>query len=369
MDTEIIRSIAEGRAPGRAEGARANGATPLALVTIVAVKGSAPRHPGSKMLVATEDNFSGTIGGGKGEVLALKAAAESIAKRASTIIEVEMLGAEATGSNMICGGLNRMLVEYLGADESSRAPYRAVLGLIDSGRRALIVRKISRSLKDSEVGLSLSVLDEAGELVFGPKDGIDAAKAQAALSKGQALLDEEGAIFYDPVCPEEKLLILGAGHVGRALAYAALPLGFHITVADDRPDFAFEGRFPEGVKTIQGNFSDIIGAFPFDPATYAIITTHGHLWDLECARAALAKPYRYLGMIGSSRKTRLILEQVKSEGLDPAKVEAICAPIGLDISAETPEEIAISILAEMVAFRRRSACLPRLAEERKARRA
>jgi len=358
MDTEIFASIA---GSGKAK--------PLALVTVLATKGSAPRHPGSKMLVAAEDEFSGTIGGGKGELIALRSAAEAIGKKASTVIEVEMLGAEATGPSMICGGTNRMLVEYLGEADSFRAPYRAALELMSSGRRALLARRITRSLRDSEVSVSLSVLNEAGEIVCGSGEGIDAKKAAAALSKGQALLDEEKAVFYDPLCPEEKLLILGAGHVGRALAAAALPLGFKITVADDRPDFVFEGRFAKGIETIQGDFKDIIGRFPFDPATYAIITTHGHLYDLECARAVLARPYRYAGMIGSARKTRLILEQAKADGLDPAKVEALCAPIGLDIAAETPEEIAISILAEMLAFRRRAACLPRLAEERKARRA
>lgn len=359
MDTDIFTSIVDGYA---------RKARPLALVTVLATKGSAPRHPGSKMLVAAEDDFLGTIGGGKGELLALKAAAEAIARKSSALIEVEMLGAEATGPSMICGGTNRMLVEYLGVEDSFRAPYRAALGLMGSGRRALIARCIKRSLRDSEVSLSLSVLDEAGQIVWGSGEGVDGKAAAAALSKGQALLDEERAVFYDPLCPEEKLLILGAGHVGRALAAAALPLGFQITVADDRPDFVFEGRFAQGIQTIQGAFKDIIERFPFDPATYAVITTHGHLYDLECARAVLARPYRYAGMIGSARKTKLILEQAKADGLDPAKVEALCAPIGLDIAAETPEEIAVSILAEMLAFRRRAACLPRLAEERKARR-
>lgn len=356
MDTEIFKSIVEG-------------ARPLALVTVVATKGSAPRHPGSKMLVAAEDDFSGTIGGGKGEVIALRTAAEAIAKKASAVIEVEMHGEEATGPNPTCGGSNRMLVEYIGEADAFRAPYRAALELMDSGRRALIARKITRSLRDSEVGVSLSVLNETGEVVYGSKDGIDEKKAAAALSKGQAVLDEEKAVFYDPLCPEEKLLILGAGHVGRALAAAALPLGFKITVADDRPAFVFEGRFAKGIETVQGNFKEIIERFPFDPATYAVITTHGHLYDLECARAVLARPYRYVGMIGSARKTKLILEQAKADGFDAAKVEAICAPVGLDIAAETPEEIAVSILAEMIAFRRRAALLPRLEVERKARRA
>ncbi len=358
MDVEILRSIVGTEAPAR----------PLALVTIISTKGSSPRHPGSKMLVASQNDFMGTIGGGKGEVIALRKASDVIALRSSSIVQVEMKGEEATGSAMICGGESTMLAEYLGEAPSYRAPYLAALGLLEKGKRALLVKKLDESLKSREVSVAISVFDEDGRLAFGDGQGVDEAKQAAALDKGRPSFDEETHTFYDPLFPEEKLIILGAGHVGRALAAAALALGFKISVVDDRDASVFEGHFPKEAVFVQGNFTEMIGKLPFDKATYVVIMTYGHLNDLECARAALKKPYRYLGMIGSARKTRLILEQLKSEGYQTEQVEAMCAPIGLDIASESPEEIAVSILAEIVAYRRNAACLPRLAQERLARR-
>jgi len=362
MDVELLRSIVGTELAGRTPDA------PLALVTIISTKGSSPRHPGSKMLASSEQNFKGTVGGGKGELIALHRAAEALSKRSSSLIQVEMRGEEATGSAMICGGESTMLVEYIGADAESRAPYRAALDLLEKGRRALLVKKFTESLKNREVSVSVSVFDEDGNLVSGSGGSVDKAKKEAALDKGRTAFDEEAHTFYDPLFPEEKLIIMGAGHVGRALAAAALPLGFKISVIDDRDASVFEGHFPPEAAFIHGSFTEMIEKQPFDRATYAVIMTYGHLNDLECARAALKKPYRYLGMIGSARKTKLILEQLKAEGYNAQQVDAVCAPIGLDIASESPEEIAVSILAEMIAYRRNAACLPRLASERLGRR-
>ena len=137
----------------------------------------------------------------------------------------------------------------------------------------------------------------------------------------------------------------------------------------DRPEFAAAGRFPPKVDTLTGDYLSIVESFACDGATYIVIMTRGHLQDLACVRAAFRKKHRYLGFIGSARKTRLILEQLRLEGLDPAGVEAIFAPIGMDIAAETPEEIAISILAELIAVRRNAPALSSINEARKKRRA
>ena len=106
------------------------------------------------------------------------------------------------------------------------------------------------------------------------------------------------------------------------------------------------------MATLCGGYAEILRDFPVDSATYIVIVTHGHLHDLECVRAILGRRYRYAGFIGSARKTRLLLEQVRSEGFAQEKIDGLHAPIGVDIRAETPEEIAISILGEMIATRR-----------------
>jgi xanthine dehydrogenase accessory factor len=351
MSIDIVRAIAkEGK--------------DLALVTIVAVKGSVPRHPGSKMLVRRTKDILGTVGGGRGEVRAIEAGRRCIESRASASLTVEMLGAEAVGKDMICGGVSSMIVEYV--DDPS--PYAAALPLLEAGERVLFAKSLKGGLGDGAMTVSVAAIDERGSPIGRGGGTFDASLAAKALSGGKPILAEEEGVFYDPVSPEEKLLILGGGHVGLAVARFAAALEFKVTVADSRPEFLAPGRFPEGVATALGGYADAIEAFPFDSATYAVVVTPGHNFDLECVRALLSRKYRYAGVIGSARKTMLLLEQAKREGFDPARVDALCAPIGIDIGAETPEEIAISILAEVVAVRRDAKMLQDVIEGRAGRR-
>jgi xanthine dehydrogenase accessory factor len=213
-----------------------------------------------------------------------------------------------------------------------------------------------------------ALMDGHGAWVEGSLQGVDLPSARRALASGHPVLVEEAGLLYDPLLPEEKLLILGGGHVGRALAALAPGLGFQVTVGDDRPAFLEPGRFPPGVATLGGTYADIVAGFPFDPSTFVVIVTRGHLSDLECVRAVLPRPHRYAGLMGSLRKTRLVLEQVAADGFDPGKVEALRAPIGLEIGAETPEELAVAIAAELIAARRQSDCLEAVHGARKARR-
>ena len=346
MDMELLKAITEGREP-------------MALATIIEVKGSSPRHPGTKMLVAKAGTL-GTVGGGRGEARALEACRHSLEDRGCALLRVEMVGNDVTGADMGCGGSNTMLIERVG----DRAPYLAALERLRRGERVLLVKRI-RAEGPGPAEVAVALVDQDGATVCGAPVGTEAARA---LADGRPWYDEAAGTFYDPVFPEEKLLILGGGHVARALAGMAPALGFSVTVVDDRPEFIAQDRFPEGVRALQAGFEPAVAEFPFDAATYAVIMTRGHLCDLECVRAVLQRPYRYAGFMGSSRKVRLILEQVLADGADPGKVAGLCAPIGLDIDAETPEELAIAVLGELIAVRRNAGILPRLKAEREHRR-
>jgi xanthine dehydrogenase accessory factor len=312
--------------------------TPFALVMIVDVKGSSPRHPGSSMLVRRSGSIEGTIGGGKGESRAIAAGLEAVKSGKSSFLEVEMLSDNPVGKDLICGGVNRMLVEYVG----DASPYRDAAKAVASGKRVVFIRE----LKDLGKGtLRLDLRVEAPEL--------GDANAAKALRTGTALFLEDEALFFDPALPEEKLLILGGGHVGAALARAASGLGWAITVADDREEFASRERFAPEIAVRLGGYAEVIEAFPFDLATYAVVLSRGHLFDLECSRALLKRQFRYAGLIGSRRKVALLKEQLAKDGYSEEKVASLHAPIGLDIGAETPAEIAVSIVAEMIAVRRK----------------
>jgi xanthine dehydrogenase accessory factor len=323
---EIVRAIARSRGG-------------LSLVTIIDARGSVPRHPGSKMLVGRKGALLGTVGGGKGEALAIEAGRDCIARRRTQTLTVEMQGVAAEGQDLLCGGTNRMLVEHIG----DTAMYRLALERLEKGERVLVVKNLEGSA---------ALLDETGAPLFGESPRFDADAVIRCLTGGKPAFNEEAGIFYDPFFPEEKLLILGAGHVGQAIAVFAVKLDFTVTVADDRPEFTAAGRLPPGVRGICGSYTDIVEKFHFDSATYVVIVTRGHLHDLECLRAVLRRTWRYAGFIGSARKASLLIEQVRHDGLDAEKIDAVHAPIGLDIKAETPEEIAISILGELIAVRR-----------------
>jgi xanthine dehydrogenase accessory factor len=331
MDMELVKAITEGR-------------DAVALATIIEVKGSSPRHAGTKMLVG-RGGVLGTVGGGRGEAMALEACRQGLEHRGSALLRVEMVGDDVTGPAMVCGGSSTMLIELI----EDRAPYLGALERLGRGERVLLVKRI-RAAAPGPAEVAVALLDQDGATVCGVP--AEAEAAARALADGQAWFDEAAGVFYDPVFPEEKLLILGGGHVAKALAGMAPLLGFQVTVVDDRPEFIAKERFPEGVRRLQAAFEPAVAEFPFDAATYAVIMTRGHQLDLACVRAVVKRPYRYAGFMGSARKTRLILDQLVKEGCDPAQVAALWAPIGMDIGAETPAELAVAILAELVAVRR-----------------
>jgi len=313
---------------------------PLALCTVMQVKGSAPRHPGSWMLAGEGGLVAGSVGGGQGEAVVLDAARDALAHGKARVLEVEKLGSAAEGPDGVCGGSARILVEPV----AGKVAYGTARQLLARGERALVARRVATG--------ESATMDSGGRWAPSVPGEADTEAALRALGHGKPFLDEERGVFYDPLLPPEKLLVVGGGHVGRAVAAAAHAVGFAVTVADDRAEYLVPERYPAGVKTRQGGYTELVEAFPFDAATYVVVVTRGHLADLESLRAVLRKPWRYAGMIGSRRKVRLVLDQVLADGFDPAKVAAVHAPIGLDIGAETPEELAVSIVGELVAARR-----------------
>lgn len=162
-------------------------------------------------------------------------------------------------------------------------------------------------------------------------------------------------LFLEPVLPEPGVLVLGGGHVGQQVAAAAKLVGYRVTVVDDRPDFANKALFPKADRVICAPFTTALQEIEINPSTFIVIVTRGHRYDYECLRAVIRAPAAYIGMIGSRRRVRGVRERLLAEGVDPQLMARVHAPIGLDIGAETPAEIAISILAEIIRVYRRGA--------------
>jgi len=157
-------------------------------------------------------------------------------------------------------------------------------------------------------------------------------------------------IYVERVAPPAELVVVGAGHIAQPLSWIGSLLGFRVTVIDDRPDFARRERFPDADRVVVADFSDPFAGIPLGPRSHVVLVTRGHRYDYDCLRAlarAGSEP-AYVGMIGSRRRVRAAFEQLAAEGFDEERLARIHAPIGLDIGAETPAEIAVAIAAEMI---------------------
>lgn len=166
-------------------------------------------------------------------------------------------------------------------------------------------------------------------------------------------LEAEGKRYIRRFIPEDRLILLGGGHIAVPLCKMAAMLDFSVTVVDDRPLFANYQRFPEAARVICNSFENAIESMQIRPTDYVCVITRGHRWDKECLQKILSGAYpSYLGMIGSRRRVAGLLGLLKEEGYEEEKLSAIHSPIGLKINAETPAEIAVSICAEMIQHRR-----------------
>lgn len=178
---------------------------------------------------------------------------------------------------------------------------------------------------------------------------------ETAAGRAAALEREaEGTRWRRRFVPEDRLILLGGGHIALPLCNMAAMLDFAVTVVDDRPAFANTGRFPAAARVVCDGFASALEGLRIRPTDYVCVITRGHRWDGDCLRVILRgeSPF-YLGMIGSKRRVTGLLKLLEEEGFDSARLAAIHTPIGLKIGAETPAEIAVSICAELVQERRR----------------
>jgi len=170
--------------------------------------------------------------------------------------------------------------------------------------------------------------------------------------KGGLVCGGKVLVYIEPVVPEPRLIILGAGHVGKALSRLAGFSGFKVTVVDDRTEYANTELLPDADDVIVSDFDTVFRKVSVDRSTYIVIATRGHNHDLEALKAALRSDAQYIGLMGSRRKKALIFKTLKSEGFSENDISRVIIPVGLPISSVTPEEIAVSIMAQIIRQRR-----------------
>jgi len=329
----------------------------LVLATILSQSGSTPRASGALMAVRREEGLVGTIGGGVVEGEALRESRELLASpgwmlvRAYDLAEVALADADAA-SGMICGGALQVLLAKVSPADGPA--FAAALTALRAGKSCALT-----AWADSEPG---GLRPRWGQLAAGsPAEGGPTSPALVALAREaardrapRALEDSSGRGLAIPLTDAGVVVIAGAGHVARHAAALAGLAGFRVVVLDDRAAFANRARFPLADEVlVVDSFEDCFKDVAPNTETYYVILTRGHAYDKQVLAQALRRPTAYVGMIGSRRKREATYAALRQEGFAQAALEAVHCPIGLNIGAETPEEIAICIVAELIQERAR----------------
>lgn len=327
----------------------------LAVATIVSHEGSTPRTAGSKMLVDRQGGLAaGSVGGGLLEAVALEAAPRVLETGMPELMDFDLSGELAAGADMICGGRLKVFVEAAVPD--ALPIFQGLLEELQSGRDMLLVTALDGARPGLRRVMRLHA-DEAGNA----EPGEEALRRAARGALGALTLRcQEVLCFVEPWLAPPRLILCGGGHVAQATVPVAARAGFQVTVLDDREEFARPERFPEAVLCRDvPEFSDCFTGITLDDKTYVVILTRGHVHDafvleqvLEAGRAGHAAGY--VGMIGSTRKREEVYAALRRKGATDAELTRVHCPVGLPIGAETPAEIAVSIVAECIAHHRRA---------------
>ena len=323
----------------------AAGAGAGALASVARRRGSLPMSATAKMLVTASGARLGTVGGGCLEAEITERAFAVIEQRLPVVSE-HTLNAELAGDyGLTCGGTAVMFIEPVIVDPTLAMVYRECAALLGRGERAMMATGLDWSDAPAK-GLLLSGGDWIGS-VHAPLR--EAAGVAAAARDEQRF---EGEVFAELVAGAPRLIVFGGGHVGARVAEAASFAGWRVTVVDDRPDFADPARLPFAERAVVCDFHDLPATLVVDADTYIVVATRGHQHDALIVEQLAGRELRYLGMLGSRRKVALTWRLLEGAGVSRPRLDAIHAPVGLSIGADTPEEIAVSIVAEMISVRR-----------------
>ncbi|MFQ6040261.1 MAG: XdhC family protein [Candidatus Poribacteria bacterium] len=328
-----------------------------AFCTVVDTKGSTPQTPGAKMLILPDFRIIGTLGGGCVEAEAKRQALGLMQSGNSKLLEFQLDNDYGWDDGSICGGIMKIFVDIPKSSKTAQM-FTRLQELLDA-KVPLVLATVVNDDRVNGNALGMKLLISGDEKFGGLGDErIERevmSQAAEALEKNEPRLFEtkDGAvvIFIEPIQPLHTLLIAGAGHVGQAVAKLGKMLDFEVVVADDRPDFASQERFPDADKIIVQDIAKTLLEFPIDPLTYIVIVTRGHQHDEEALYSVIDSNARYIGMIGSRRKIKLIFEDLIERGVSKERLQQVYSPIGLDINSKTVPEIAVSIAAQLVQVR------------------
>ena len=316
MRTILSRALAE-----------LNARQSVMLVTIVAEQGSAPRGPGSQMLVGADGQLTGTIGGGQVERQSELLALSLLKERRSQMQHFALTQAGADSLGMACGGDVTVLFQFISPEDTLwQSVLETALAQLTAAQPGWLILRTD--------GSAPAMLDGEGMALLG-------SSGTAPLSKRCILTETD---FSLPLPIGERAVIFGAGHLARALVPLLRSVEFRPVVYDDRPALADPAAFPDAEQVVCGEFRNIAGTLPLSPEDYVVVMTAGHLHDLEIQEQILRQELAYVGVIGSRAKIAAVNARLREAGISEEKLRTVHTPVGTPIKAVTPAEIAVSIL-------------------------
>ena len=327
------------------------------LATIVRHKGATPRTAGSKMIVTREGRGIGTIGGGSLEAAVMIRATQLIKQEQSEVMHFDLSGDVITAKDMICGGSADVLLACVLPTPVNRDLFGQWQQVLEKNRWGCLVT-IALQTNDTLYRTTHCLLTSQEEIV-GPfplgQAVMEKVLATAhAATRIQTLWFDKALVVVEPSARVSTAYLFGAGHVAQPTARLAAMVGFQVWVLDDRKDYVNPERFPEAHRVrVLDSFEQAFTDLEVTADSYVIIFTHGHLHDKIVLAQALGTDAGYIGMIASRRKRNTIYDALRQEGVPQSRIDHVHSPIGIAIGAETPEEIAVSIVAEMILQRSR----------------
>ena len=300
-----------------------------AIATVARVRGSTPVPAGTKMLVGEAGRLIGSVGGGCVEADVIGAALEAQACRQPALM-THHLNADLAGDlGLSCGGTVDIFVEPVSSDEAYVRVLEAAAGA-ESGvvRTAVTWNAAAGPVKTFET--------------LAP----DAPRGEPAT------LTKDGRFVVERLATAPRVFVFGAGHVGAAIARIAAAAGFRVVVIDDRREYADPARFENGIGVLVGDVDAALARYPLTAADAVVIATRGHRNDALILERVATSPAGYVGLLGSRRKKLVVTKGLTTAGVPARALKRVRVPVGLAIGAVTPEEIAISVVAELIAWRR-----------------
>ena len=319
------------------------GGEDIVMVTVIASSGSTPRGAGSRMLIGKDGRITGTIGGGAVEYRSQQIAAKVLEEKKSGEHDFSLTKDDVQNLGMICGGAVNVFFKYIPSGDED------VLSICD---------KAEELFANGEDIWLISDIGDEGRLGLFAKScgyyGIDAPDwLFEKLTRHPLRFKMDGRDMYEEQINSSGVVyVFGCGHVAQELVPVLSQVGFRCVALDDRPEFASESFFPSADKVILCNFEHIADYVTITEEDYCCVMTRGHSFDTTVQAQILKTPACYIGVIGSKHKKAGVYKRLVEEfGIDESQLERITSPIGLDIKAETPAEIAVSIAGQMIMLR------------------